>query len=45
MDDEESSKKLPVTVSERTPEGRFPRGVSGNTAGRPRGARGCSRSR
>ena len=41
MDDEESSKKLPVTtVSERTPEGRFPRGVSGNTAGRPRGARG-----
>ena len=35
------SKKLPVpTVSERTPEGRFPRGISGNVAGRPRGARG-----
>ena len=25
---------------ERTPEGRFPKGTSGNPAGRPRGARG-----
>jgi hypothetical protein len=38
-DEEQSSKKLPV-IAERTPEGRFPVGKSGNYAGRPRGARG-----
>ena len=28
------------TVPERTPAGRFPKGISGNPAGRPRGAKG-----
>jgi hypothetical protein len=28
------------SAPERTPEGRFPKGTSGNPAGRPRGARG-----
>ena len=39
-----TKKPLPVTymptAPERTPTGRFPKGVSGNPAGRPRGARG-----
>ena len=30
----------PWSAPERTPEGRFPKGTSGNPAGRPRGARG-----
>jgi hypothetical protein len=39
MDEEDSSgKKLAATVPERTPEGRFPKGTSGNAAGRPLGA-------
>ena len=36
MDDDE---KLPAVTPERTPEGRFPRGISGNYAGRPVSAR------
>jgi Family of unknown function (DUF5681) len=44
-DDEDDEKKWPVAYSpsplppERTPEGRFPKGMSGNPSGRPLNAR------
>ena len=39
-DGEDNGEKLPVPAApERTPEGRFPKGISGNPAGRPLSAR------
>ena len=39
-EDSGNDKKNLPAVHDRTPEGRFPRGISGNVAGRPRGACG-----